>query len=36
VQTQKSTRQKSDMKQTPYTANPGILFTTQQNLDVQE
>ena len=36
VQTQKSTRQKSDIKRTPYTANPGIFGTTQQNLVFQE
>jgi hypothetical protein len=36
VQTQKSKRRKCYMKQTPYTANPGILGTTQQNFVVQE
>lgn len=36
VLTQKSTRQQSDMKQTPYTANHGILCATHQNLVVQE
>lgn len=36
MQTQKSTRQKIDIKQTPYTENPGIFGTTQQNLVVQE
>jgi hypothetical protein len=36
VQAQRSTRQESGINQIPYTANPGILGATQQNLVIQE